>query len=111
MNSDPVSESMPMIGKGKTLMTCSRASKTHFAALFFTDLFTVQPVLMSVTVRVKQYSPEALPPSWPTRSISTNPGTASSHSAQVRKGICDFNRDPGLGGGAPLGRLFLRLAA
>src|SRR5699024_467348 len=85
--------------------------KTHFAALFFTDLFTVQPVLMSVTVRVKQYSPEALPPSWPTRSISTNPGTASSHSAQVRMGICDFNRDPGLVWDRPLGSIFFRSPA
>lgn len=51
---------------------------------------------MSVTVRVKQNSPDALPPLWPTRSISTNPGTASSHSAQVRIGIWDFNSVPGL---------------
>ncbi len=77
-------------------MTCSRASKTHLAALFRTDRFTVQPVAMSVTVRVKQNSPKLLPPSWPTRSISTNPGTASSHSAQVRIGIWDFSSVPGL---------------
>lgn len=38
---------MPLIGMGKTLMTCSRASKIHFAALTFTGLFTVQPVLTS----------------------------------------------------------------
>ncbi|MGZ4517751.1 MAG: hypothetical protein ACXVXN_07495 [Mycobacteriaceae bacterium] len=36
------------------------------------------------------------PPSWPTRSISTNPGACSSQSAQVRIEIWDFNRDPGL---------------
>ena len=60
MNSEPLSESIPMIGNGKTLMTCSRASKTHFAALFFTERFTVHPVLISVTVRVKQYSPDGV---------------------------------------------------
>jgi len=81
MNSDPLSESMPMIGNGNTRPTCMSASNTHFSALFLTDRFTVHPVAMSVTVRVKQCSPEALPPSWPTRSISTNPGTASSQSA------------------------------
>ncbi|WP_346231471.1 hypothetical protein [Parafrigoribacterium mesophilum] len=72
------------------------ASNTHFSPLLRTDRFTVHPVAMSVTVRVKQNSPEALPPSWPTRSISTNPGTASSQSAQVRIGICDFSSVPGL---------------
>ena len=74
MNSLPWSWSIPMIGKGNTAVICSRASNTHFAALLRTDLFTVHPVAMSVTVRVKQCSPEALPPSWPTRSISTNLG-------------------------------------
>jgi len=96
MNSDPLSESMPMIGNGNTPITCWSASKTHFSALFRTERFTVHPVAMSVTVRVKQCSPDALPPSWPTRSISTNPRTASSHSAQVRIRICDFNSVPGL---------------
>lgn len=52
---------------------------------------------MSVTVRVKQNSPAALPPSWPTRLISTKAGKASFHSAQVRMGIWDLSRGPGLG--------------
>jgi hypothetical protein len=51
---------------------------------------------MSVTVSVKQNWPELFEPSWPTRSISTKPGTASSHSVQVRTGIWDFSSDPGL---------------
>jgi hypothetical protein len=50
-----------------------------------------------VIVKVKQNSPGLLPPSWPTKSISTNPGTASSQSAQVRTGIWDFNNGTGLG--------------
>ena len=37
---------------------------------------TVQPVATSVMVNVKQNSPKGFPPSWPTRSISTNPGRA-----------------------------------
>jgi len=73
MNSDPLSESIPTMGNGNSAITCSKASKTQMAALFFTDRLMVQPVAMSVTVRVKQNSPLELPPSWPTRSISTNP--------------------------------------
>ena len=77
-------------------MTYSMASKTQMAALFLTDRLMVQPVKMSVTVRVKQNSPDELPPSWPTRSISTNPGIFSLHCAQVRIGICDLSNVPGL---------------
>src|SRR5664279_177718 len=66
---------------------------------------------MSVTVRVKQCSPDALPPSWPTRSISTNPGTASSQSAQVRIGICDFSSVPGLVWDRPRESSFARSGA
>ena len=89
MNSDPLSESMPRMGKGNWPNTGWSASNTQMAALFFTDRLMVQPVAMSVAVRVKQNSPLELPPSWPTRSISMNPGPVSSHSAQVRMGIWD----------------------
>ena len=77
-------------------MTYSMASKTQMAALFLTLRLMVHPVEMSVTVSVKQNSPDELPPSWPTRSISTNPGLFSLHSAQVRTGICDLSNVPGL---------------
>lgn len=87
MNSVPLSESMPTIGTGRRPIAYRRASNTYFWALFGTDLFTVQPVAISVTVNVKQNYPDATPPSCPTKSISTKPGTASSHSAQVRIGI------------------------
>ena len=43
-----------------------------------------------------QNSPEALPPSWPTRSISKKPGSCSFQSAKVRIGIWCFRRLPGL---------------
>lgn len=59
----PIVESMPMIGNGNTRVMCMSASNTHFSALFLTVRFTVHPVAMSVTVRVKQNSPDALPPS------------------------------------------------
>ena len=82
--------------KDRERPTWMRASNTHFSALFCTDRSTVHPVPMSVTVRVKQNSPDAFPPSCPTKSISTKPGTASSQSAQVRIGIYDFSNVQGL---------------
>jgi hypothetical protein len=45
---------------------------------------------------VKENSSLELPPSWPTRSISTNPGIFSVHCAPVRTGICDLSNVPGL---------------
>src|SRR5665647_1819579 len=96
MNSLPLSESMPSKGNGITLAMSSNAATTHFWALFGTDRFSVQPVAISVTVSVYACSPIALPPSWPTRSISTNPVTASSHCAQVLIGIASLSSDPGL---------------
>ena len=61
MNSDPLSESIPMIGKGTPPITCCSASNTHFSALFRTERFTLHPVAMTVTVT--QRSPDASPPS------------------------------------------------
>jgi len=96
MNSDPLSESMPRIGNGNRAVTCRMASTAWMAALFGTDRFTVQPVATSVIVSVKENSLKLLPPSCPTRSISTNLGWFSSQPDQVRIGICDFSSDPGL---------------
>ena len=62
------------------------AARTHLAVLSGTERFSVQPVAMSVTVSVNAWGPAGLPPSWQTRSISTNPGRASSQPAQVRTG-------------------------
>ena len=52
MNSEPLSESIPMIGNGKAARMSMSASNTHFSALFCTDRFSVQPVAISVTVSV-----------------------------------------------------------
>ena len=96
MNSDPLSESTPRIGNGILAAMSFSAARTHFASLLGTERFSVQPVAMSVTVSVNACGPAGLPPSWPTRSTSTNPGRASSQSAQVRTGIWLFSSDPGL---------------
>src|SRR5487761_1754277 len=101
MNSDPLSESIPKIGKGNWAHTWVIASNTQMAALFFTDRLMVQPVAMSVTVKVKQNSPAELPPSWPTRSISTNPGRSSSHSPPGAHRDLGLEERPGLGVRAP----------
>ena len=66
---------------------------------------------MSVTVNVKAWPPPRLPPSWQTRSISTNPGAASSHSAQVRIGIWLLSSDPGLVRQRPLSLHLARSSA
>ena len=87
MNSDPLSESTPRIGNGILPAMSLSAARTYLTVLFGTDRFSVQPVAMSVTVSVNAWGPRGLPPSCQTRSISTNPGMASSHSAQVRTGI------------------------
>ena len=87
MNSLPLSESMPNSGNGNTAWISTKAANTCRAALFRTLRTSVQPVAMSVTVSEQAKSPLLSPPSWPTRSISTNPGRFSSQSAQVRIGI------------------------
>jgi hypothetical protein len=96
MNSDPLSESIPQDRERETPHNVLEASKTHLAAVFRTDRFTVHPVAISVTLNVKQNPPEAKPPSWPTRSTSTNPGTASPQSAQGRIGIWDSTTNLGV---------------
>jgi hypothetical protein len=53
-------------GKWEAARMCCRAAKTCFCALFGMDRFTVHPVAISLTVRVKQYWPELLEPSWAT---------------------------------------------
>src|ERR1700739_567138 len=57
MNSEPLSESMPRMGKGITAVMSSRAAMTHLRALVGTLRFSVQPVATSVTVRVQTCSP------------------------------------------------------
>src|SRR5262245_65949175 len=86
MNSAPLSQSTPKIGNGILSAMASKAARTHLASLLGTGRFSVQPVAMSVTVSVNANGPMGLPPSWETRSISTNPGMASSEYVEVRTG-------------------------
>ena len=58
-----VALSMPSSGNGRTLAMPANGAMTHVRALFGTDRFSVQPVAISVTVRVYACSPIALPPS------------------------------------------------
>jgi hypothetical protein len=87
MNSDPLSQSTRRIGNGIVRAMSLNAASTHLAVLSGTERFSVQPVAISVSVNVNAWPPARLPPSCQTRSTSTNPGTASSHSAQVCTGI------------------------
>lgn len=66
---------------------------------------------MSVTVSVEPNWPAGLYLSWETRSVFTNPWTASSHPPQVRLGIWDFSSDPGLVYGRPCERILSRSPA
>ena len=75
LSSEPLSESMPRIGNANTARASSRPSTML--------RFTVQPVAISVTVRVKQNSPKLLPPSWPTRSISPSRRSIGTTSAGI----------------------------
>jgi len=97
-----VQEPLPSSANGRAASISTSAPKTHRAALLRTLRVSVQPVAMSVPVRVQQNVSLSSPPSWPTRSISRNPGRCSSQSAQVRIGICDFSIDPGLVNDLPL---------
>ena len=78
MNSPPLSQSIPRTGNGIPLTTSVIVATTWTCRLSGTVRFSVHPVAMSVTVKVKQNRPAALPPSWATRSTSTNPGASSS---------------------------------
>jgi hypothetical protein len=91
-----IDELGPVIGNGITAAISSSAASTHLRALLGTLRFSVPPLAMSVTVSVQACSPAALPPSSDTGSISTNPGLASSQSAQVPTGIWLLSSEPGL---------------
>ena len=70
----PGSIGEPTIGNGNAAVISTKAANTHFCALFLTARVSVQPVKTAVTARAWQKSPRGSPPSWPTGSISTNPG-------------------------------------
>lgn len=110
IKSDSLSLSIPSIGNGKLSRLPLIAAHTHFWALFFTSRVSFQPVAISVISKVKQKFPLLLPPSWPTRSILTNPGRLLSQSAQVRIGFESLSSEPGLVWESPLESSLLRSA-
>jgi len=87
MNSPPLSESMPRMGKGNEGVACLIAATQNASLLPMKAAQMVHPVATSVIVSVLMYSPRALPPQWATRSISRKPGMSSFQSANVRMGI------------------------
>jgi hypothetical protein len=111
MNSEPLSEWIPARWNGKASWICCRASATTRSPLLRTVRTSVQPVARSATVSDQQKTPLLSPPSWPTRSTSTNPGRWSSHSAQVLIGILDFSSDAGLVIERPLSTSWVRSGA
>src|SRR5512143_1392218 len=60
MNSEPLSESIPLIGNGRCFTTSLTAAITWTCRLSGTVRFSVHPVAMSVTVRVKQNRPRGV---------------------------------------------------
>ena len=95
MNSLPLSESIPLIGNG--VLPGGMVDGLYGPLAGLRPVDGPAGVAMSVMVNVyKQYLPVATPPSWVTRSISTNPGAASSQFVKVRIEIWCFNSDPGL---------------
>ena len=80
----------------------SLAQNTCRAALLRTVRTSVRPVAMSVTVNEEAKSPLLSPPSWPTRSISTNPGMFRSQSAPGAHRDLGLQQRPRLGVGDAL---------
>src|SRR5258708_6868039 len=110
MNSLPLSESMPRKGNGNRPRASRRAWKTVCWPRLRSATHSVQPVATSVTVRLCRYSPRVVLPQCTTRSISVQPGSASSHSAKVRIGIALLRSVPGLVVPNPCGLARLRSA-
>ena len=96
MNSLPLSESMPSNGKGSLWRMRWSASETASCERCGRAVTSVQPVEMSVQVKVFRYCPSVVFPQCTTRSISMNPGRSSSHSVKVRMGMRFLSRLPGL---------------
>ena len=90
------SESMPGSGNGSTLVMSASAAITQYRALFGADRFSVQAGAGGRDSQRVGVLTDRVAPSWPTRSISTRPGAASSHCAQVRIAMASLSSEPGL---------------
>jgi hypothetical protein len=93
----------PSSGNGMTLPISSSAATTHFWALLAPNGSPSSPTrCRSPSGCGRAHRPRS-PPSCPTRSISTNPGTASSHCAHVRISIASLSSGAVWCGYAPAG--------
>lgn len=92
----PLSESMPSKSKGRPFCMASIAKQTVSWLRLRKAIGSVQPVQMSVQVKVFKNCPAALSPQCATRSISMKPGLSSFHSVKVRIGMFFLSRVPGL---------------
>ena len=73
-NSPPLSQSKPFSSKGRLVWMFLICSMTPVAPLFQVARASVQPVWMSVRVRLQIKSPARELPQWATVSASMNPG-------------------------------------
>ena len=95
INSDPLSESIPEILNGNLSDITLMAPNTWTWALFLQAAAISHEVAIFTKFRLCIKSPELFPPSWATRSASTNPGFVSSQLAKVLIGIDFFKSAPG----------------
>jgi hypothetical protein len=96
MNSDPLSESIPRIGR-RNGVEASSGARDHPASSFVLHRSVDDPAGRDVGHGQGETELAAgVTPSWLTKSISRKPGWSSVHSAQVRMGIWLFERVPDL---------------
>ena len=84
MNSDPLSQSMPVTMNGTCSMNWSNAARMWTRALLRIARVNTQPVCMSVKFTLRANSPWSVGPQWATVSTSKNPGSASTSSPALR---------------------------
>jgi hypothetical protein len=95
VNFDPLSESIPAILKGNLAEIVLMAENICTRALFLHAAVISQEVAISTKFRFCIKSPDAIPPSWPTRSASIKPGFVSSQSVKVLMGMAFLRSVPG----------------
>ena len=95
MNSEPLSESMPLRAKGSTVRISSSACCTPAWPLPMTARVSTHVVWMSVRLREWRNSPSAHSPEWETRSTSVKPGVCTAQ-CSVRSGMWCLRSVPGL---------------
>ena len=96
MNSEPLSQSMPVTANGTASTNASKAASTCTRALFRMGWVYTQPVCTQVKFTLLANSPFRVGPQWATVSTSKNPGSPSTSSPALRTWIDWRSRCPGL---------------